>query len=492
MTRKIRWFAMLVPALFVLAAWPTHAQEKDEDSLIVAEDLLIDDLLSEEAGAEPLEEAERLEEAVEVAPAAEPEPIEPAVEEKGWDVGPEEEPLLPQEEPLVFEEEPLLVEEGPAALEEPAEAEEELPLVEMPVPMEEELPVALPEAPEERMEPEAVPEEIVPEAEVEMAEETIPEAAAEEAEIEDLDTIVEDAFREAAAEGIPEMPAVEALPVLPAPEEEVAETLPGPAPEAAAVPQEIAEMLDREELRRMAEEQHGRESLENANKAYRAGQYARAISLYEQALTYIPDRPDSREVRKEAVRGMAKSYYSQALDLRSRGQLEEAEQMAQAAVAQGHGRAARLVEVIREERTAPPAPPPVEEEGKRWEQKDFREQQEEIADLMSRGRQAMLVGEYDQAQHYFESALKRDPYHAEAMRYMQDILSRKYDQASAELEATRRDMMTGVRKTWNPRDYGVAEETDAAGPPPPPPPPPPGTERRQVPARGQCRVRPVR
>ena len=66
--------------------------------------------------------------------------------------------------------------------------------------------------------------------------------------------------------------------------------------------------------------------------------------------------------------------------------------------------------------------------------------------------------------------LGRDPFNTEAIRLISKVTQRKYDLASMEFAATRKDMMAAARDTWNRRDYAVGEEPErppAGGPMPP-------------------------
>ena len=230
-----------------------------------------------------------------------------------------------------------------------------------------------------------------------------------------------------------------------------------PAAEVAA-PSEgviIQDMGAREELRRSALEKHGMEQLKEAQKSERNGDFKNAVKLYEESLKYITDRPEMKAQRKKARDGLASSFYGWADDLRRQRDFDQAAEKARTALVHGHPDAQKLLQRIDKEKSAKAVTGPVAEE-RRWDEPQYKQQEATIDQLLKRGRQQMLVGEYDSARQSFESVLASDPENTEAIRMMTKMGNKKYDRATMELEATRADMMADVRKTWNPRDYGLS------------------------------------
>lgn len=74
-----------------------------------------------------------------------------------------------------------------------------------------------------------------------------------------------------------------------------------------------------------------------------------------------------------------------------------------------------------------------------------------------------MANELDKAQEQFEAVLAADPHNTEAIRWREKVTQTRFDRASAELETTRQDMMSRVRETWNPRDYGVGRIPQPTG-----------------------------
>ncbi|MBT3295573.1 MAG: hypothetical protein HN919_21020 [Verrucomicrobia bacterium] len=237
---------------------------------------------------------------------------------------------------------------------------------------------------------------------------------------------------------------------------------------AAAVDQALSEALDvmnkQEELRRQALEAHGREVLREAERSADSRAYKIAERQFEEALRYVADRPETRKTRERIRTGMARNYFEWANALQRKGEKEAARDLGQRALGLKHPGAARFLEELAKQPAivvdaAPPIPT------RRAKQKDFVEKQDEIKELLRSGRQHLINGEFDRAQGKFEAVLqdRLDPQNTEAMRLIQKVAQKRYDRASMELNGTRTEMMTQVRKAWNPRDYGLAEAVARSG-----------------------------
>ena len=252
-----------------------------------------------------------------------------------------------------------------------------------------------------------------------------------------------------------------------------AETVPAlppatPAPAPAAVPAAVAvdplveEVAGQEMLRRRAEEEHGLQSLADAEKAMKEKDYLFAIRMYEEAEKYIGSRPETLEQRKRIAVGYPEALYHWAGVLQKRKDLDKAKQFAHQAVGLGHKKALKRVEEIQElidKPPDPPSPPPP-----RWRDKEFTAIMTDVEKLLNEGRQFYVTGEYESAKKRFEWVLKRDPENTEAIRWLEKTAQKRYDRATMELEATRRSMMTELRRTWIPRSYGLDEKpSDLSG-----------------------------
>lgn len=251
-----------------------------------------------------------------------------------------------------------------------------------------------------------------------------------------------------------EEPLVEAAPVAPT-EAVVAavEEVPGEGP-SPAVP-DLRDLISREALRRRALEAHGLESLKEAHKARRTGDFKNAVLLYQEALKYIVERPETKARRREAKDGLAEAYYAWAESLMRIPDWAGAEDKAKLAIHHGHPKGEELLAKINVEKGKPPTPPPPPVT-RRAEEPAYRKTVEDVDALLRRGRQHMLLGEYEEAETAFKRVLSLDPENTEAIRMIHKIGQKKYDRATMELEATRREMLADIRKTWNPRDYALA------------------------------------
>jgi len=255
----------------------------------------------------------------------------------------------------------------------------------------------------------------------------------------------------------PEVEVADAMEAEPTPEPTVAEVSPEDAAKTAMVTT-LDVMMKQEELRRQALEAHGREVLREAEKSAAARDYKEAERQFEEALRYIADRPDTLKTRSRVRAGMAENYFNWANAQLRRQDVAAARDLGQRALSLKHPGAARFLEDLDKKpievvETAPEVP------RRRAQQQDFIDKQASIKELLRTGRQHLINGELDRAQGKFEAVLhpSLDPHNTEAMRMIQKVAQKRYDRAAMEVEGTRRDMMTEVRKAWNPRDYGLAE-----------------------------------
>jgi len=221
-------------------------------------------------------------------------------------------------------------------------------------------------------------------------------------------------------------------------------------------------MAEAEELRRKAFEDHAWEKIKQGREAAEETLYLDAKLYYVQALAALGkagERPENREARNVAKMELREVIYQQGVAYLKGGDLDTAEKFAREATFQGHRKGPQLVEDVEAARQKPPPKPKPPEH--RWRQEDFLKQEADIAKLLKEGREFWMSGELDRALQTFESVLARDAFNTGAIRWRAKVAQRRYELASLELESTRRDMVADIRKTWNPRDYEVAE-----GPPP--------------------------
>jgi len=470
-----------------------------------ADDMSLDDLLGELAGDEPT---------AETVPVAEPEPIPDLVEEAITEDMPAEEKGLDE---LFGAEEPAM-EDIPEVMEEPAEEPTDLdmligelvdeaePDLDMGALMEE-VPEPAPVPAPVVVEPAPVVEPVEPPPMVEIAEEPEADGYVDEMALDDdlIGSLVNEARGDLAAgqaalaEDMGVEPKDAPLPppvVMPEPPADLIESLiqeaetdmgiapdtmpPPPTMEPVAIPAEpdmleppvevapepparlvgksasVAAFETAERLKRIAGEAHAVESVQNAEKELANKNYLGAITLFEEALEYLPRRADLEAIRTRARDGLGGAYYLRALSLERMNELEKAKAAALNSVKYGYRRGEDAVKRIQETIDEPPPPEPPEPKH-RWEMPDYIEAEKQIDEWLKRGREAYLTGEYEEAILAFESVLARDPENKESIRLMNSAAQKQYDRASMELDATRKRMMANVRDTWNPRQYGLHE-----------------------------------
>ncbi len=331
----------------------------------------------------------------------------------------------------------------------------------------------------------ATPEVSTPDAEAPAAPET--PAPAEPAETPPTQPNLDDLLGVTPAE-TPETPAVE--PAVPAEGETApaAEAVPGeiaPEPVAEAVPAPQAEAptavakddsgsgkdLDTAEvIRRQAQEIDGLKQLTEAEALLNRGEYDKAVALYEQALSKIPERAATDEARQQALWGLGEAAYLQAEALYgrisySRDDLTQSKQLVgeiekKLAVAlrdeEGHGAKARRMQRrlkstdetlnVRLERPVPP----------KYRQ-DYVTKTRTNKQLLDEGRLFFELEEYDKAEANFTQILRNDPYHRDAMRFLRRIEERRLSTSNLHRRTTRVDMIQDVTDRWNPPIRSVAE-----------------------------------
>ena len=272
----------------------------------------------------------------------------------------------------------------------------------------------------------------------------------------DLDSLIESAFSDAVAEGVPEPPS------LPTAAYGAGDVEASVVPMAPASPQQ--QMIDvitgGEILRRQAFERHALETLGRADEILKERDYDKSRRLYEQSIEVIRqsgERPENTALRQRARAGIAESLYREALLLTKLMDYDKAEQQARAASSYGHAKAPKLVGEISELKKDPPLPPPAAVPP-RWRQDDFREAEKEVADLLRRGREHFVSGEYRKSQVLFESVIKRDPNNTEAIRMRQKVAQMRLDISRMEVDSTHVDMVRQIGDAWNPRDYASEDD----------------------------------
>ena len=317
----------------------------------------------------------------------------------------------------------------------PAEKPAEVKPAAEPVPV---APVAevMPVAPAAEVKPAAEPAPVAPVAEVKPAAEAAPVAPAAEVK--------------PAAEAVPVTPAAEVKPVAEA-------TAAAPAADVkAAQPVDeqtkvVSELITLETTRLKSMDDHGFKLLENAERSFRKGDNMLACEQYKQAQLFIVNRPANAAARKRAADGEAESYYVEASQLFKIRELGKAKAMAEEAHRRGHMKAARLLEVIKQEPEK--AVRDNSSISHRLNEADYKLQRDEIRKRLRRSRQYFTTSEYAKAIEECELVLRDYPGDKDAIALRKHISEHATAVAASEFEATRTTMIKDVVKAWTPDRY---------------------------------------
>ncbi|MBR0057703.1 MAG: hypothetical protein IJP66_10285 [Kiritimatiellae bacterium] len=202
-------------------------------------------------------------------------------------------------------------------------------------------------------------------------------------------------------------------------------------------------------MRRKALDEHGRTSLAKAEEELKAGNYVEARRLFEEAKKFIVKRPENEASIASAERGAAESVYRQADVAFKRGNLDDADKLFREARELGHPKAADGIAKVEATRNNPPEAKPVAE-AKRWDDRGYRKNREQVKTRIRRARQYLITGEYDKARTELELILRDNPYDADAILLLKRVSDRTYDSDTQEFNATRSSMIQQVRDTWTP------------------------------------------
>ncbi len=116
---------------------------------------------------------------------------------------------------------------------------------------------------------------------------------------------------------------------------EAGPSAPGAGVSAVPLDPAVESLAVQERLRRVAQEAHGRQSLEEGERRLSRHELLQAIGSFEEALQFLPDRPDAAPERIRARRGLADAYYRRAIIFERAGELDQA--LAAAILARNHG-----------------------------------------------------------------------------------------------------------------------------------------------------------
>lgn len=196
---------------------------------------------------------------------------------------------------------------------------------------------------------------------------------------------------------------------------------------------------------------HGFKLLENADKSFKKGDYMLACEQYKQAQLFIVNRPANAEARKRAADGEAESYYVEASALFKIRELGKAKAMAEEAHRRGHVKAARLLELIKQEPEK--ALRDNSSISHRLNEADYKTQRDEIRKRLRRSRQHFTTAEYAKAIEECELVLRDYPGNDDAIALRKQIAEQMKISADSEFDATRAMMIKDVVRAWTPDRY---------------------------------------
>ena len=119
-----------------------------------------------------------------------------------------------------------------------------------------------------------------------------------------------------------------------------------------------------------------------------------------------------------------------------------------------HPKAADLISSIQHDIDNPPEEKPVAE-AKRWKDRDYVKNREQIKARLKKAREYLITGEYDRARNELELILRDNPYEQDAILMLKRVADRTYDSDTQELNATRSRMIEQVRDTWTAKRYAL-------------------------------------
>lgn len=220
-------------------------------------------------------------------------------------------------------------------------------------------------------------------------------------------------------------------------------------PSAKEMKKIAKETAEQEEVRRQDAEKKARMSAEAGFREMSAGNFAAAETSFAAALSTLPERAQTADLREQIQWGLAEAQYSRAkaiVERREVDRIAEARKLVDSALknAPDHRGADALSkrlakwEAIEAKPKVPSARP------------ETIEKEKTIAQMYDEARQWYMIKDYDRASALFEQILLRDPYNKSAMRYLKKIESDKFKLATYERDARVQGMMTEVRRSWSP------------------------------------------
>ncbi len=212
-----------------------------------------------------------------------------------------------------------------------------------------------------------------------------------------------------------------------------------------------AQLAEQERVRRAAAAREGRQALDRALQAMQQGQWANAVSLFDQAQSKMQrveqleeELEMARQQKSEAQFQMARAIYERR---RQGGDLEQAERFLRHSLETWpqNPKPALLRQDIADYKNrvlAGKEEQPIEQEEK------YKTARERVETLLARGRRELEIGDYDQAERTFEQVLIHDRYNHAALRFIERVAEKRWEARRVERRATTMKMMDEAEQRW--------------------------------------------
>ncbi len=212
----------------------------------------------------------------------------------------------------------------------------------------------------------------------------------------------------------------------------------------------IAQLVEAEKLRRLANDTQARREIEAARKCMQEKDYRLAVRKYINARKLIDDTEEMRGHKKECDQGIAEGVYREALVEYSIGRRESAINLMKKAVDFRHPKARRQLTLWQNEGDPDAEQLDVSDIAHRQNDTDYKETRAKILKHLRRARQLLGTKELDRALDECELVLLIAPYNQEAIRLREKIVRKMATIVRQERIAARDGMIADVDKAWRP------------------------------------------
>ena len=211
----------------------------------------------------------------------------------------------------------------------------------------------------------------------------------------------------------------------------------------------ISDLVATETLRREALDKQAAQEMAAARAAIAERDWETATRQYRLAYAHLNDRPDSSELRRECVSGMAEAQYQAGKQALKEGDRDGAMAFAKESQKLRHPRASALIDALEAEKIEE-AVTDVSAISHRRNDKEYKDDRDTIRRRLRLASQYLSVLDLDKAVEQVDLVLRYDPYNAEAIALRARIQRRREMVIENEREATRRGMIADIGAAWRP------------------------------------------